>query len=175
MKKKILTKQERMEIYNKYGGHCAYCGKEIEYKDMQVDHIKPIFRGWSEEEKQNWIPEGVLGEDNMENLNPSCRMCNFRKSTFTVEGFREQIKHGLVCVNRDFTYRLLKQYGLIEETGKEVVVVGTKADKLNQSGKSKFTKNIKNNIEGKVYLTTTLKKESVFPLVEHIDKIGRRQ
>ena len=87
---------------------------------MQVDHIKPIFRGWSEEEKQNWLPEGVLGDDNMENLNPSCRMCNFRKSTYTVEGFREQIKHGLVCVNRDFTYRLLKQYGLIEETGKEV-------------------------------------------------------
>lgn len=52
MKKKILTKQERMEIYNKYGGHCAYCGKEIEYKDMQVDHIKPIFRGWSEEENK---------------------------------------------------------------------------------------------------------------------------
>ena len=120
MKKKVLTKQERMEIYNKYGGHCAYCGKEIEYKDMQVDHIKPIFRGWSEEEKQNWVPEDVLGDDSMENLNPSCRMCNFRKSTFTVEGFREQIKHGLVCVNRDFTYRLLKQYGLIEETGKEV-------------------------------------------------------
>ena len=99
---------------------CAYCGKEIEYKDMQVDHIKPIFRGWSEEEKQNWVPEDVLGDDSMENLNPSCRMCNFRKSTFTVEGFREQIKHGLVCVNRDFTYRLLKQYGLIQETGKEV-------------------------------------------------------
>ena len=119
MKKKILTKQERMEIYNKYDGHCAYCGKKIEYKDMQVDHIKPIFRGWSDEQKK-YIPEGRCGDDSMENLNPSCRMCNFRKSTYTVEGFREQIKHGLVCVNRDFTYRLLKQYGLIEETGKEV-------------------------------------------------------
>lgn len=47
-------------------------------------------------------------------------MCNFRKSTDTIEGFREAIKHGLVCVNRDFTYRLLKQYGLIQETDKEV-------------------------------------------------------
>ena len=31
------------------------------------------------------------------------------------------------------------------------------------------------DIDGKVYLTTTLKKDSVFALVEHIDKIGRQK
>jgi hypothetical protein len=76
-------------------------------------------RKYQDKDKE-YLPEGICGDDSMENLNPSCRMCNFRKSTFTVEGFREQIKHGLVCVNRDFTYRLLKQYGLIQETDKEV-------------------------------------------------------
>lgn len=119
MKKKILTKEERMEIYNKYGGHCAYCGKEIEYKDMQVDHIKPIFRGWSDKDKE-YLPEGRCGDDSIDNLNPSCRMCNFRKGTDTIEMFRNAIKHGLVCLERSFTYRLAKRYGLIEETGKEV-------------------------------------------------------
>lgn len=39
MRRKQLTKSERTAIYNKYSGHCAYCGKEIEYKDMQVDHL----------------------------------------------------------------------------------------------------------------------------------------
>lgn len=64
---------------------------------------------------------------------------------------------------------------MLKRTNKEILVVGTKADKLNQSGKSRFTKNVKNNINGKVYLTTTLNKESVFSLVEYIDRIGRRK
>ncbi len=36
-----MTKAKRFQVYNKYGGRCAYCGKKIEYKDMQVDHIDP--------------------------------------------------------------------------------------------------------------------------------------
>ena len=76
--RQTLTKDQRMQIWQKYGGRCAYCGEPIEYKDMQVDHIKPIFRGWSDSQKQD-LPDGVCGDDSMENLNPSCRMCNFRK------------------------------------------------------------------------------------------------
>lgn len=34
-------KEDRLKIYRKYDGHCAYCGKSIEYKDMQVDHLVP--------------------------------------------------------------------------------------------------------------------------------------
>ena len=36
-----MTKKQREVIYDKYNGHCAYCGKKIEYKDMQVDHVIP--------------------------------------------------------------------------------------------------------------------------------------
>jgi len=36
-----MTKKQRIKVYEKYNGHCAYCGKKIEYKDMQVDHIDP--------------------------------------------------------------------------------------------------------------------------------------
>ena len=43
-----LTKDERMAVYEKTNGHCAYCGCELEYKDMQVDHVIPI-NGWSEQ------------------------------------------------------------------------------------------------------------------------------
>ena len=53
-----------MQIWQKYGGRCAYCGEPIEYKDMQVDHIKPIFRGWSDSQKQD-LPEGVCGDDSI--------------------------------------------------------------------------------------------------------------
>lgn len=42
-------KRLRELVYQKFDGHCAYCGKKIELKDMQVDHFVPILRGWSDE------------------------------------------------------------------------------------------------------------------------------
>lgn len=109
-----IKKEIREQIYRKYDGHCAYCGKPIEYKEMQVDHIKPIFRNWSEEEKERHL-KGHYGNDAVENYNPSCHACNFRKGTDSIEGFREAIEHGLECCRRDFTYRMMLRYGLVEE------------------------------------------------------------
>lgn len=63
---------------------------------------------------------------------------------------------------------------MLKQTNKEVVIVGTKCDKLNQSMKSKFIKNVANNISAKVYLTTITKKETVEELACYIDKIGRQ-
>lgn len=40
-----ISKKIRKEVYRKYDGHCAYCGREIAYKDMQVDHFLPL-RAW---------------------------------------------------------------------------------------------------------------------------------
>lgn len=115
-----LTKDQRLQIYNKYGCRCAYCGKEIKYEDMQVDHIKPVFHNWTEEEKQKWLPEGYLGEDTIENMNPSCRMCNFRKGSSQIEDFRTAIEKGLTQLEKIFMYRLLKSYGLIIENKQPV-------------------------------------------------------
>lgn len=40
-------KRLRELVYQKFDCHCAYCGKKLELKDMQVDHFVPILRGWS--------------------------------------------------------------------------------------------------------------------------------
>jgi len=32
-----VKKEKRQAVYKKYNGHCAYCAKKIDYKDMQVD------------------------------------------------------------------------------------------------------------------------------------------
>lgn len=37
----MSNKIDRKAVYAKYNGHCAYCGRKIEYKDMQVDHLIP--------------------------------------------------------------------------------------------------------------------------------------
>ena len=65
-----LTAAERQQIYEKFGGRCAYCGCEITIKDMQADHVVPLHLG---------------GEDDISNLYPACRACNHYKSTYTVE------------------------------------------------------------------------------------------
>lgn len=36
-----FSKKKREAVYAKYDGHCAYCGRSIDIKDMQVDHFKP--------------------------------------------------------------------------------------------------------------------------------------
>ncbi len=119
MPSKRLTKAERLRIYNMFGGRCAYCGKEITYQEMQVDHVKPVFRGWDEQLKQH-LPDGYLGSDEMANYHPSCRPCNFRKGTDDIEVFRAAIEHGLECCHRDFTYRMMVRYGLVIEQPKKV-------------------------------------------------------
>jgi len=70
-----MNKRQRIEIYNKYQGHCAYCGEEIDYKQMQVDHHVPIE---DREKIFNEIyrilkPEGVFILCEMNMINPLFR------------------------------------------------------------------------------------------------------
>lgn len=38
-KRRRLTPVERRAVYDKMGGRCAYCGEQLNYEDMQVDHV----------------------------------------------------------------------------------------------------------------------------------------
>lgn len=115
-----LTKTQREQIWQKYGGRCAYCGESITLKDMQADHIKPAFHNWTDEERER-LAKGHYGDDSIGNFNPSCRACNFRKGTSDIEGFRAAIEHGLDCCRRDFTYRMMVRYGLVVEHPQNVI------------------------------------------------------
>ncbi len=105
MRRRKLSKAQRLNVYNLFGGRCAYCGKPIAYEDMQVDHVVPLHNG---------------GADNESNYFPACRMCNFYKSTFTLEKFREQLGLLKGRLEKDFTYRLALKYGLIRECNRPV-------------------------------------------------------
>jgi len=39
-----IPKKIREKVWLKYGKHCAYCGCDLEYRKMQVDHIEPLYR-----------------------------------------------------------------------------------------------------------------------------------
>lgn len=112
MKRKPIPKQKRLDVYNKYNGHCAYCGCELEYKDMQVDHIESVYV--SELFNRN------INND-ISNLMPTCRMCNFYKSTGDIEYLRRQLENVLMRnVRRPFDYRLALKYGFVSEHIKPV-------------------------------------------------------
>lgn len=112
MKHKTIPKRVRELVYKKYDGHCAYCGCELEYKEMQVDHINSIYRAV-------YMHEGV--DENINNYMPSCRQCNFYKSTFTLEKFRERLSDTLIKnLQKKFNYKLALKYGLISENVKPV-------------------------------------------------------
>ena len=104
-RRKALSKDMRRKVYAMYGGHCAYCGREIDIKEMQVDHVQAVYLG---------------GKDELANYRPACRQCNFYKSTMSVEDLREQL--GLIVgrLEKFFTFRLALAYGLIRLTGRPV-------------------------------------------------------
>ena len=111
MKAKQLNKATRMKVYNKYDGHCAYCGCPLEFSEMQVDHLIPLY--WAEELVGKATVEEVL---DFKNLMPSCRACNFYKGTSHIDQLRHQLETLPQRLEGQFGYKLAKKYGIITES-----------------------------------------------------------
>lgn len=106
-----ISKAVRQTVYEKYGGHCAYCGRLIAYKDMQVDHFKPL-GAWAEENR---------GTDDIENLMPACRMCNHYKRANPLEVFRKLIQDIPRKLRQNYIYKVGVVYGNVIENEKPIV------------------------------------------------------
>jgi len=94
-----MKPKTRQAVYQKYGGRCAYCGKRIGYKDMQVDHIYPARFG---------------GLNHIDNYNPACRRCNHYKRATTLERFRELLLTLHKRVKERYLCKVAEDYGIIE-------------------------------------------------------------
>lgn len=106
MTRRKLTQEERQAVYDKCCGNCAYCGKHIEFRDMQVDHVIALRKG---------------GADSIDNMLPACRSCNHYKSTLTLEQFRTAIERMPQVLERDcVTYKIAKRFGIVQEGIKSV-------------------------------------------------------
>lgn len=53
--------------------------------------------------------------NSIENYMPACRMCNFYKSTMSIESFRKQLETLPERLDKIFIYRLAKKYGIVKE------------------------------------------------------------
>lgn len=109
--RKTIPKKVRQVVYDMFDGHCAYCGCEIEYKKMQVDHIV-----------SHMINKGI---DDISNYYPSCRDCNKFKMCSPIDIFRKNIKDTIkTCSNRNKNYlwdRIYRKYELDIESNKDIV------------------------------------------------------
>lgn len=104
--RKAIPKKIRLMVYDKCGGHCAYCGCNLDYKDMQVDHVKPLRNG---------------GSNDVENMLPACRSCNHYKSTFDLEGFRQYLSDIHKRLMRDsIPFNVASRFGIVEHIGDDI-------------------------------------------------------
>jgi 5-methylcytosine-specific restriction endonuclease McrA len=107
----------RQQVYNKYKGFCAYCGKKLKYKDMQVDHIIPKRLQHKIKQKDFWHNGYTLRNiehiDYIDNLMPACRRCNHYKRGDTLEEYRIKL---ITLSERLETYifKVALDYGIVE-------------------------------------------------------------
>lgn len=95
-----IKKADRLKTYEKCGGKCAYCGKDLKIiQNMQVDHIVPKKKG---------------GEDKLENYNPSCRSCNHYKRSSSLEYFRVMLKTLHSRLKKEYIFNVALDYGIVE-------------------------------------------------------------
>lgn len=111
----FMTKQQRQFIFDKYNGHCAYCGCELT-KGWHVDHLRPIRRLVRKEGCRH--PK----RDCLDNCMPACASCNINKHTMNLEEFRRLVGGFITSLNRDSTqYKIAKRYGFVTEIEKPVI------------------------------------------------------
>ena len=100
----------REAVYAKYDGHCAYCGRTIDIKDMQVDHFLPLRAG------------GIyaVATDDFSNLMPACRMCNHYKRANSLETFRRYIAEIPRKLRENYIYKVGVVYGNVIQNEKPI-------------------------------------------------------
>ena len=110
----------RKAVYQKYNGKCAYCGQEIEYKNMQVDHLHPKFLAHFEPDLDN---------NRVENLMPACRKCNIHKGGMRLEMWRNELSLQVTRLKKKNTqFGRALRFGQIEITEKPIKFYFEKGD-----------------------------------------------
>ena len=98
-----MNKKLRQQVYDKFGGRCAYSGQPLDDK-WQVDHAtskkKNFYLACYDYGDMDKLSERLKSIDRLENLLPACWIINHYKRELDVEGFRKYLA--------DFHIRLAK-------------------------------------------------------------------
>jgi len=129
-----INKNKRIKVYEKFGGKCAYCGEDIHYDEMCIDHIiskrdfevtikyakKPVSEAFR---TPDFLVHLTVDDvDHIDNLFPCCRTCNSWKKSYSIETFRRQLEEQVKKLNKYSTnYRIAKKYYQVIETVRPIV------------------------------------------------------
>jgi hypothetical protein len=87
-------------------------------KEMQVDHLVSQFH-FKFKMAEKYTDKEL---NDIDNLMPSCRVCNKWKSAHSLEAFRNEIKEQIHRLNSySSNYRFAKKYYLVHESPREIV------------------------------------------------------
>lgn len=111
---------DRQRIYQKFKGRCAYCGRPIQFNEMQVDHYWPKFLAHFEPDLDN---------NREENLMPSCRKCNNFKGGMRPEEFREELGFQVQRLRKNAQFDRALRFGQITIEEKPIVFYFEKVTK----------------------------------------------
>ena len=98
MSKNGFSPTIKSKIFFKTNGYCAYCGGGLDpFIHWEVEHVVPRSRG---------------GTDEISNLVPSCRWCNRRKRSKSLDEFREYLtQQATDDIDRIINY--VENYGIV--------------------------------------------------------------
>lgn len=117
--RKKPSKAVREAVWAKFGGRCAYCGREIPLNEMQVDHLVPY--------------SGEAGRDDITNFMPACRDCNSFKRNDALEEFRSHLERSYDLKEKHrgsgHKYKVVDVYGIKPKSESKVVFYFEKEDK----------------------------------------------
>lgn len=102
-------KIDRMKVFEKYGGHCAYCGQEISLKQMQVDHYWP-----QRAHNLDAFYEKLPGINHFDNLMPACRQCNHYKRANLPDNWRETMATLHQRVQKIYIFQVAVNFGMAD-------------------------------------------------------------
>jgi len=105
-------KIDRQAVFNKYNGHCAYCGEPITLKTFQVDHFNSKRMSYQ-------YPDTDV--DRFDNLMPSCRKCNNHKSSMNIDLFRREIGRQVERLMKNTQFQRALRYGQVKITESPIV------------------------------------------------------
>lgn len=79
----MYKEEVRKKVFDKFNGKCAYCGKDLDFNNFQIDHLVPVyyFRITGKIEESN----------NFDNLVPTFPIINNYKRHLLLEDFRKRL------------------------------------------------------------------------------------
>jgi 5-methylcytosine-specific restriction endonuclease McrA len=99
-------KINRKAVFEKYKGHCAYCGREICFKKFQVDHYWPQYMKHHQ----------VQNNNHFNNLMPSCARCNNHKHSMSPETWRSELAKQVTRLTKNAQFDRALRFGQIQIT-----------------------------------------------------------